>query len=164
MTTRTTNWFALVAVAGHLATEAGLTGWPSNSAIPGAADSFGAWLDARTPDDLATTASAVTRVCSYLAANANQFVTVAKSGETAISSMGWKDDNFYYIPSTVWKLIRNGLGTRVAAREFEHAGLLIGGDDGNRRRKTPVSIPGRPRAYTVKKLIIPDSAAGLEAA
>ena len=91
-------------------------------------------------------------------------MTIEKSGETALSSVGWQDDNFYYIPSKTWKLIHNGINTRVAARELELAGLLVGGEDGNRMRKTPFSIPGRPRAYAVKKLIIPDAAVDRQAA
>lgn len=164
VTTRTLNWFALVASAGHLATLAGITGWPRNSVVTAVANTFGEWLDARTPDNLVTATSAVDRVRAYLAANADHFVTIAKSGPTEASTVGWQDKNIFFIPSATWKLIHNGIDTTVAARELDSAGLLVGGDDGNRMRKTPVSIKGRPRAYAVKKLIILGTAEGLEAA
>lgn len=39
--------FALVAVAGEMATEAGLTGWPAGAAIDAAGRCFNAWIEAR---------------------------------------------------------------------------------------------------------------------
>jgi putative DNA primase/helicase len=39
--------FALVAAAGEMATEAGITGWPAGEAINGARRCFNAWIEAR---------------------------------------------------------------------------------------------------------------------
>ena len=150
VTGRTLDWFALVAAAGDLATRAGLTGWPALETAGAVADTFGAWLDSRTPDDL----GAVDRVRTYLAANSVAFVVVAKSDGTAVSSIGWQDNGFFYIPKQTWSAIHNGISAVIAARELERAGHLVRGDDGNLMSKLSSTILGRPRAYAIRKSIL----------
>ncbi len=154
VTIRAAKWFALVAAAGELATEAGLTGWVPLETITTVAGVYGVWLDARSPEDSVAATTSVSRVRTYLLANAEKFVVIAKSGPAEASEYGWQDDGCFLIPGAVWKTIHNGVDMKIAAKGIDEAGFLMPGEDGNWMRKGPTAIQGRPRVYFVRKSIM----------
>ncbi|MBD7962395.1 DUF927 domain-containing protein [Comamonas avium] len=61
--------FALVAVAGEMATEAGLTDWPAGEAVAAVKTCFVAWLDSRGGDGSSEVASMLRQVRGFLEAH-----------------------------------------------------------------------------------------------
>lgn len=156
VTIRAAKWFALIAAAGELATEAGLTGWVPIDTITTVAGVYGVWLDARAPEDSVAATTSVSRVRTYLLANAERFVVIAKTGPAEASEYGWQDDGCFLIPGAIWKTIHNGVDMKIAAKGIDEAGFLMPGEDENWMRKAPTAIQGRPRVYFVRKSIMND--------
>ena len=154
LTSRAVDWFALIAVAGHLATLAGITGWAKGSATEGALEVLGEWLDARAPDAVGVDGAVVDRTRRFLAANASEFLTPGPLTAGATTPMGWRDANLFYIPAATWKLIHDGCDPEIAGRALLREDLLLPGDGANLMPKGPRSIEGRPRFYTVKARIL----------
>lgn len=67
--------FALVATAGELATEAGITGWPHGHALWAARQCFNAWLGARGHLDNGEDAAMLRQVRAWLEKNADALLT-----------------------------------------------------------------------------------------
>lgn len=61
--------FALVAVAGEMATEAGLTDWPAGEAVAAVRACFAAWLDSRGGDGSSEVTSMLRQVRGFLEAH-----------------------------------------------------------------------------------------------
>lgn len=67
--------FALVAAAGELATEAGLTGWPAGHAAWAVGRCFAAWLGARGHLDNGEEAAMLRQVCAWIEKNGDALLT-----------------------------------------------------------------------------------------
>ncbi|MBT9456150.1 MAG: DUF927 domain-containing protein [Burkholderiaceae bacterium] len=72
---RVGNRFAVVAVAGELATRAGITGWQPGEAAAAVRDCFNAWLGARGHMDNGEEASMLRQVKAWLEKNGDAFFT-----------------------------------------------------------------------------------------
>jgi putative DNA primase/helicase len=71
---RTAERFALVAVAGELATQAGLTGWPAGEAARAAGRCFNAWIEARGGTEAGEEIRALRHVQTVLRIGQNRFI------------------------------------------------------------------------------------------
>lgn len=157
---RVLDWFALLNAAGQLATYMKITGWPTGAAQDAALEIFGEWLDAwkpyKEPSDRATTE----RTRNFLKARSSEFVEVKGAAGAIPAPIGWKDNKLFYITKATWALIHDGTDAAVAARALEQSGFLLPGEGANLARKAPRDIPGRPRVYTIKALILGESDEG----
>ncbi|MFD1912272.1 DUF927 domain-containing protein [Halodurantibacterium flavum] len=145
--------FALVALAGYLATGAGITGWTPACALRAALETFGAWHERHKqqpsrsePDWMAITRSFVEAATAGL--------EEAQVGVAAPvpCSFGWLDDDYFYVTREVWQ--RHHTKPEEAARRLDAHGLLKTNGGGGLQFRMPRSIPRRPWVYAVSVRIL----------
>jgi putative DNA primase/helicase len=173
---RAAGRFALVALAGELATEASVTGWPPGAAEAATAACFNAWLIMRGSTGSREAQHLIAAVRRYLVQHgAVRFETIEKAKDDGgqieptppdtrtINRAGWKwqetdDDtgvvrwNYGFVPEVFASDICAPLGMEPneARRKLEAAKLLQVEDRGGKRRRTiRKSVPGAGRVELV---------------
>jgi putative DNA primase/helicase len=148
--------FALLAAAGELATMFELTGWAEGTAGDAALDAFGRWHAARGGSKSAEAMEAVARVRAFLSTygRARFELITGGSDRTIIECAGWSDDGHFYVHTDAWAKIHQGADPKRAADNLIAAGFLDCGGERDRPTVRVPGIPGRPRAYKVKRSII----------
>lgn len=143
---RVAKRLALVGIAGHLATNYGITGWDQHLAIESASTLFRDWYDRRYGERHDAADMHVKALQVFLAANSNALRPVGVAGDD--EPVGWSDPTRAYLTSSTWSRIFPGVSGTTAAKALIDTQILL--PEGNRSvRKAPRSIPGRPRLYTV---------------
>lgn len=144
---RVAERFALIGLAGALATEFGLTGWAESEALNAAEEMFFDWYDRRYGERNDRADGPVKSLQAFLAANSSNLRPVGTSGED--EPVGWSDKTRVYLPALTWSQIFPGASGSDAAKALIDTLILVPGDGGRMMRKAPRSIPERPRLYTV---------------
>lgn len=147
----------LIAAAGELATQFGLTCWKQGQAKDAAIDVFRIWLEGRGGSGPSEAREAIERVRGFLTAHGGTRFERIDDGcdpRPVIDRAGWRDGPTYYISSDAWKKIHQGTDPSRAARHLRDAGFLTPGDGGNLASKVPRTVAGRPRAYAVSEDIM----------
>jgi putative DNA primase/helicase len=135
---RVADRFALVAIAGELATDYGLTGWPKGSAINAAGACFQAWIKYRGGTSSAKELALFEQVKAFFDEHADsrlKRIIHGKIGDyfeekTVYQLAGYKkvDDNkkgIFIIPSTMFsKQVCSGFSSRWAAKLLAKKGLI----------------------------------------
>jgi len=157
---RVLNGFAQAALAGEVATFAGLTGWTTGEALNAAALAFDAWHEAKSSSRIDVETAYLEPLRRFIAANTNGIVNLGKGGTGGTSGtngltvtgtpVGWRDDSFVYLTSESWQTVFPGIGGNEAARALIDAGVMLKGDGNHNARRAPTSVPGRPRLFTVR--------------
>jgi len=180
--------FALVAVAGELASEAGITGWTGGEAEDAAARLFRSWLAARGTTGAREDVQAVDQLRAFIVAHGiSRFERWEKDkrphgeGETVLEAQpterlvqnraGWRrwieeDSGVAY-----WRyfLTREGLADALAGLDFRaavkvlaEAGYLVRDPEGkNTVPRRPPGVQGNMRLYEVKATILGAGGDGL---
>ncbi len=145
--------FALVALAGSLATRAGITGWTHHSALHAALEMFGAWLQrrARGASRPQQDGVAVTRDFLQEAAAGLQVVEAGLAAPVP-APLGWRDQDCFYVARDVWRKLHHR--PDEAARDLEAQGLLKTNGGAGWQFRMPRSVLGRPWAYAVSVQIL----------
>jgi len=144
---RAARRFALVAVAGELATTLGITSWPDKEASNAAARCFKDWLSARGGSGSHEVQDGIKDILAFIEKHgSSRFQEIGKS-ETVYDRAGFKKDNgdgeyeFYLrrdaFQSEILGGSRNADNIIKAAID---AGLIIPDSDGKTTR--PVTLPG----------------------
>jgi putative DNA primase/helicase len=160
--------FALVAVAGEIATDMGILPWPEGEATRAAARGFACWLADRGGASSGEDAAAVQAVRTFierhgesrfgLIEQASDGATVTGGdGRAILNRAGWRirprgsEGWRYLILPEAWRLdVCAGLEPTSAARALQRAGYLSGGDGKNLTRKEWVPSEGRQiRTYSI---------------
>lgn len=155
---RAVSRFALIAMAGELATQAGITGWPEGEAFKAAECCLASWMADRGHTANQEDKTALEQVRDYMTRNQfSRFADWNDDKNRPLSMMGFrkvdKGNNvteptvtFYVLPSG-WKEICKGFDSRKVARLCVEAGWLKAGDNG--RTQTSVRLPeiGLQRVY-----------------
>lgn len=146
---RVANRFAVIAVAGSLATKWGLTSWDASEAVSAAKEAFVDWFERRYTDRFEDGVEFVKPLSAFLAANLSTFIDLEGGGPIREDARGWFDADRIYLPPATWATIFPGVDATAAAKSLLDMGALL--SDGGTRftRRSPRSIPGRPRLYTV---------------
>ena len=145
--------FALVATAGEWATTWGLTGWKPGTTIDAVKTVARRWLDNRLAMPM-DQAEAIEKVRDYLIANETHFIMLSDAqvefnGEVA----GYQDDTFFYVlPTTLTAII--GDRTKAANALIDAGYLERGGESKSFQYRMGATVPGRPRAYRVRRTIL----------
>lgn len=168
---RAAGRFALVALAGELATEAGVTGWPPGAAEAAAAACFNAWLIMRGSTGSREAQHLIAAVRRFVGLHgAARFETIEKAKDDGgqieptppdtrtINRAGWKwteaDDkgvvrwSYGFVPEIFASEICAPLGMEPieARRKLDKAGLLQVEDRGGKHRRTRrTPVPGHGR-------------------
>ena len=156
---RAVTRFALIAVAGELATQFGLTGWARGDAIKAASEVFGDWLhQRRAPQSMAAEIS-IARTRAFLEAHASEFVDASAPDYVKVKNpdFGWRYGGIFYFTRETWHEIHPGKEAEIAAELHEGAGMLIRGEGRNLMQKLLGRIhPTRPRVYAVTASVLDD--------
>lgn len=144
---RVAQRFALVGVAGELATQFKLTGWDKGDAQKVAVAAFLDWHDRIHGEKHEEVANVIEPIQKFLAANLDSLPEVGS--QVSSDPIGWKDATRVYLTAECWHQIYPGLMATQAAISLMNMSLLLPGEQGRHMRKTSRAIPGRPRLYTL---------------
>lgn len=159
---RVANYFALVAVAGELATKANITGWKTGTAFNAVQKVFNQWLGSFEQVGDYENREIVTHVKAFFEANeSSRFEAITPDPdhiERINNRVGyWKIENgekiFYVLPEQFKNEVCKGYDSRKAARALQAYNLLE--HDTGKTSKT-ARIPSRKNAvkvYAVKEAI-----------
>lgn len=148
ITGRVAERFALIGLAGEVATKLGLTGWLPGDAISGARHSFRDWHERWIGESVECAEKTVAKLQAYLAVN--ELRPVTKGTVSDGTEIGWEDADRIYLRKETWQKIYPGAMGRTAADDLFKAKVLH--REGERdMRKTPRDIPDRERMYTLLK-------------
>lgn len=152
--------FGLVAAAGELATDYGLTGWQPGEAYRAAAACFGAWLAGRGTAGAAEPAAMLAQVRRFLESHGDaRFVpldeepsrpTVNRAGFRRATPEG---DEFFVLPEVFRVEVCAGFDAGAVARALAEAGALKVDTDGGSTRNERLPGIGKARVYRVTPAI-----------
>lgn len=162
---RAVTRFALVAMAGELATRAGITGWPEGEAFKAAERCLVSWMTDRGHAANQEDKAALEQICDFMTRNQfSRFADWFDERNRPTAMMGFRkvekggNDNepvttFYVLPSG-WKEICKGFDARKVARLCVAAGWLEPGSEG--RTQTSVRLPeiGVKRVYQFSSMVL----------
>ena len=147
---RVAKRFALIGLAGELATRFGLTGWNESEAFRAAEQALADWYERRYGARRDAADAFVKTLQDFLAENLNSMPYVGGPHVESAEPMGWRDDCRIYLTRETWAKIFNGEEGVEAAKALLGMQMLLPGDGGHHTRKAPRPIPGpRQRLYTV---------------
>ncbi len=162
---RAVTRFALVAMAGELATRAGITGWPEGEAFKAAERCLASWMTDRGHAANQEDKAALEQICDFMTRNQfSRFADWYDERNRPAAMMGFRKvdkggndsepvTTFYVLPSG-WKEICKGFDARKVARLCVAAGWLEPGSEG--RTQTSVRLPeiGVKRVYQFSSLVL----------
>jgi len=162
---RAVTRFALVAMAGELATRAGITGWPEGEAFKAAERCLASWMTDRGHAANQEDKAALEQICDFMTRNQfSRFADWYDERNRPTAMMGFRKvdkgsndsepvTTFYVLPSG-WKEICKGFDARKVARLCIAAGWLEPGNEG--RTQTSVRLPeiGVKRVYQFSSLVL----------
>lgn len=152
-TERVLGHFAIVAVAGELATKFGITGWQTGDAWKSAFELSREWAEAQDGSELWQIQAAVERTRTFLRANGNTRFEEARSAPV-VDRAGYRDDKWFFILRDAWNAVHAGHSPTDQARHLIAGRWMVHGDGRNLLSKTPGWVPRRPRAYKVRAEIL----------
>lgn len=163
---RAVTRFALVAMAGELATQAGITGWSEGEAFRAAERCLASWMADRGHAANQEDKAALEQVRDFM--TRNQFSRFADwfdvNHNRPLAMMGFrkvdKGDNttepvvtFYVLPSG-WKEICKGFDSRKVARLCVDAGWMRPGEDGRTQNSVRLPEIGLKRVYQFNTMVL----------
>lgn len=153
---RVASRFALVAIAGELATHYGITGWAQGEAYQATLACFRAWLEARggTGNLEAQRLVADIRACLEAHEESRFSYLGANDSRTINNRMGYIRDGvngreFILLPESFKRELCRGYDASIATKMLRGLGILIPDADGKAQKRE--SLPGdkRPRCYVL---------------
>ncbi len=152
---RVATRFALVAVAGELATKAGLTGWQEEEASNGVKACFDNWLEGFGGTGNKESSNIIAHVKGFIEAHgASRFESVNSEGsERIINRVGfirYKDDQMEHLimPEAFKRELCSGYDVKTVTRVLIDAGILL--TDNNGKHQQNVRINGsQSRVYVL---------------
>jgi uncharacterized protein (DUF927 family) len=151
---RAAERLGLIAAAGELATEYGVTGWRPGEATKAATWAFSAWLEGRGGLEPAEVRQAIEAVRHFIEAHGEaRFHNLDDVDARPVSNRaGWRrgagEDQRWLIPSEVWKAeVCAGLDPKLVARVLAERGMVERAPDGF---QSVQKIAGKPvRVYVI---------------
>lgn len=163
---RVANRFALVAIAGELATAYGLTGWQPGEAEDGAGRCFSDWLSARGGGTAGEEIALISQVRLFFENNAEARFTPwdriddshapRTMNRAGFVRFGSDSTIFYVLPETFRRDVVQGFDPAWAARILVSNGFIRPGEQGRPQRKE--RIPGFNSTQRVYVITIPGDA------
>ena len=161
---RVAKRFALVAAAGEMATQAGITGWQTGQATAAVKVCFSNWLDNYGHDGEHEERQIINNVKAFIERHgSSRFQPCYNKGSTVFEDKisncaGYhnRDTNdFYFFTSDFEKDVCSPFSKRKVLKVIEEAGLLIVNEFGRNTYKTPTTcIKQRPRVYGIRGSIL----------
>lgn len=149
---RVAHRFAVIGVAGELATKFGLTGWNANEAVFAAEQAFSDWYERRYGSKREVVDQYIKPLQQFVAANLQTLRKVNDDSALSSSNVGWRDESRIYLPRETWQRLFPGVHGTQAAKALLDMQMLIPGEEDRLTRKAPrpIGLKPRPRLYTVR--------------
>jgi putative DNA primase/helicase len=150
--------FAMIAIAGGMATRAGITGWKSNDAWNASVRMFRDWLDARGGNGSAEIREGIAQVRLFLEQHGEARFSPAwasTEGHATVNRAGFRKtigDNGteYYVLPNVWREeVCKGINSTLIAKAMADANWLAPDSDGKFSRPERIPGHGRTRVYVI---------------
>lgn len=128
---RVAGTFALIALAGELATEANITGWKKDEAYEAVKQVFLRWFDARGGNTRSDEEKAFRQVVEFFEANPARFQDVESPDQTPINRAGYVKRNTttgettYFVTTGGFREITKGFNYKDVAELLFNRGFLI---------------------------------------
>ncbi|AGP47397.1 hypothetical protein SOD10_38130 [Serratia plymuthica] len=156
---RVVSRFALVAVAGEMATLYGVTGWPEGEAFKAAETCLIAWMGERghvaNQEDIGVTeqikrfftANQYSRFATWgVADHPREMVGYRRVEKDTVTG---EDSTVFYVLPAGWREICKGFDQVKAAKLCVESGCLLVGGDGKYQSSVRLPDIGRTRAYKI---------------
>ncbi|EAM8777845.1 DUF927 domain-containing protein [Salmonella enterica] len=165
-TGRIVDRFALLAVAGELATEAGLTGWEQGEAYKAAKSCLDAWISDRGHIANQEEADALERVRNFITTNQytrfagwyandkNRPSNVVGFRKVEEGNNSREAETTFYIYASGWKEICGTFNAAKTAALCREKGWLTPGSDGKNSRMERLPEVGLKRVYVLNSGVI----------
>lgn len=160
---RVAHRFALVAFAGELATELGITGWQPDEATEAAKALFAAWLGARGTVGSADEVTALRQVRRFLELHGqSRFQQLGLTGEKIINRAGYVETAgadeeegliYYILPEVFRSEVCAGFDHKNVAKALNQRGCLRTSHDLRYQKRLP---EGNKKVYTVLSKLLED--------
>ena len=159
---RAAGRFALVAVAGELATGMGITGWGTHHATWGVGECFKAWLDNRGTVGAADEEAAVRQVKAFIEKHgASRFQDCSSDrSDRVIDRAGFRhtapsgEIEYLILPQAFRNDICRGFDYQMVARALSDRGYLLVTEAGHWTNKRELPVLGKKRVYVVRGSIL----------
>jgi uncharacterized protein (DUF927 family) len=145
---RVCDYFGLVATAGELATEQGLTGWQSGEVWQACKRLFAEWMESFGHDNKESS-NIIAHVRGFIEAHgASRFESINSDGtERIINRVGFvrhKDNGLEYLilPEAFKRELCGGYDVKTVTNALIEAGILIKGNDGRPKQKARITALG----------------------
>lgn len=161
--TRVLERYAVIALAGEMATKYGVTGWPQGTADNAVSLLIDQWFHGRGGNNAVDRSDAIARTREYLEAYVNSdFIDIEGFdpnnrewfARVNASTIGYHDANWFYITPRTLKLIHSGQDLKRIVRFHHEAGLLKELVDGYGAYRNNFGGKIRPRTYNISKSIL----------
>jgi len=153
---RVASRFAVVAMAGELATHYGLTGWTAGEATQAAKTCFAAWIEARGGAGNQEAAAILAQVARIIEQHGDsRFADLDGDGQrTVINRMGFRRNingstEYLVLPQSFKAEVCAGFDPKSVARVLLDAAWLMPDSDGKPAQKCTLPDLGRPRVYVI---------------
>lgn len=146
---RVARRFAVIALAGVLACQMGLTGITKEEVIEAVKSVFFDWYDRRFGAEREAADGAVIKLKTFLDDQSAALQEITAPTTSGVQTKGWRDTTRAYLPADTWSSIFPGVEGTKAAKALLDLHLIVPGENGRIMRKAPHAIAGRPRLYTV---------------
>lgn len=160
---RVAGRLALIAAAGELATQAGITGWDDGEADAACGRCLHAWIDTRGGTGNLEPVRMLSQVRRWLESEASarlqawsatsdgkEWVTVKRAGFRCAETFGDDAETYYLLPETFEQEICAGFDPRQVAQLLACVGALKRPKDGNRlKRKERLPVLGNTWCYVL---------------
>jgi len=146
---RVAKFFAMISLAGTLATKFGLTGWEPTDARDAAEQAFRDWYDRRYADKRDAADEFVRPLQDFLKANLDALDDLKARRSVDDATPGWRDETKVYLKRATWQALYPNVDATRAAKALIEMKLLLKGDGKHLLCRAPHAIDGRPRLYTV---------------
>ncbi len=154
---RVLDAFALIAVAGELASRWEITGWPEGAATAAVREVAKRWLGDRgnMPYDQINVLESIR---DHLQQNQDRFMTIAQAINTEHDTAeipGYQDDTYIYLPASTFALSHGKATSDAAVTYLLDANYLHAGGERNSQQYRLPKINGkRSRAYRIRKSLL----------
>ena len=153
-TQRVAASFALIALAGELASKLGITGWDKDCAIKAAGTLFEAWVDRRSADAVATTLNWIPMLDMFLESTLEDGFTLVRPAALG-NAFGFWDEGFLYLNESAWSTAFGPANRTAAAKALADQGILVR-DGKHYKTKAPSVIGNRDRCYRLRRTLLAD--------
>ncbi|QDJ10875.1 DNA primase traC [Roseomonas mucosa] len=173
---------ALIAAAGEIATDLGITAWPDGAATEAAAAIFALWCDRRGGKGSGEDAAHLAKVrlflvqhgtsrlqMIYLNTDTGELEEVHDPARPVVNRAGWRrrlpdGSDLYLIHPDTWRAeVCEGLDPSEVARTLAEAGHLEKGEGKNYAKKMKIPGLGQTRVYVVNPSLMGETAKSREA-